>query len=249
MMNNETPLIITGMHRSGTSLVAGFIHRSGIDLGSELVGAKKSNPFGHFEDMDILEFQRSVLLREFGHQMWVPQPPRLGEADKARAMELVSARQNKPYWGWKEPRTSLFLDFWDELLPDARYLFIVRHPLLVLDSLSRRNNTRVYHFWKHNTFLRAWLVYNQECLRFYQAQRARCTLVTLERVLQAPDAFVDLLSQRLTFEFDVQVFRALYDSTALTDKKSQRLPVSPRLYSKSLALYDQIARSDNLSRS
>lgn len=27
-------------------------------------------------------------------------------------------------WGWKDPITTLFLDFWEKKLPEAKYLFI-----------------------------------------------------------------------------------------------------------------------------
>lgn len=240
-MNSDQPLIVTGMHRSGTSLVARFIHHSGIDLGDEFVGANKSNPYGHFEDIEIVEFQRSIMLRECGHSMWVSHLPRFTDADRTRARGMISARQKKPYWGWKEPRTCLFLDFWNDLLPDAYYLFVFRHPLLVLDSLSRRNKTRFYHLGKHNRFVHSWMLYNEECFRFHEQHRSRCILAMLELVLQTPENFVDLLSKRLRIEFDVGVFRALYDPTALVHRPNRRLLVSPSLRLRSLSLYDQLA--------
>jgi hypothetical protein len=241
-MDSDTPIIIAGMHRSGTSLVARFIHHSGIDLGDEFVGAKRSNPYGHFEDVEILEFQRGVLMREFGHSMWVPGPPRLTDADRGRAMDLVSARKTKSCWGWKEPRTCLFLDFWSSLLPGAYCLFVVRHPLLVLDSLSRRNRTKFYTFWKHDRFLQAWFAYNRECFRFYQQNRSRCILVMLEWALTNPDLFADLLTERLAFGFDGDLFRTLYDPMALAREQSQRLLVSPRLRNRSLGFFERMQR-------
>lgn len=241
-MNNETPIIITGMHRSGTSLMAGFIHRSGIDLGDKLLGARSSNIYGHFEDVEILEFHREILERQFGHQMWVPQPPRLMDADRRRAVALISARQHKTFWGWKDPRTCLFLDFWNELLPAAWYLFIVRRPDLVLHSLGKRNNTRFFHFWVHNTFLRSWLLYNHECYRFYLGHRSRCILVVLEHVLECPASVVDLLSERLAYDLDEAVFRASYDASVLTTRPKQRRLASPLLWHKCVSLYRKLSQ-------
>ena len=166
-MHSGTPIIIAGMHRSGTSLLARFVHDSGIDLGDKLLSANKSNIYGHYEDLEILEFHREILEQQFGHQMWVRGIPHMTDADRERAVALISARQHKPFWGWKDPRTCLFLDFWSYLLPDAHYLFIVRHPDLVLRSLSRRTSTRFYQFWTHNIFARSWLFYNQACDRFF----------------------------------------------------------------------------------
>jgi len=245
-MNYETPLLITGMHRSGTSLVANFVHHSGVCLGDDLVKAKPSNPYGHYEDVEILEFQRSILLREFRHSMWVPEPPRLLEEDRVRARDLIRARQRKPHWGWKEPRTSLFLDFWNDLLPKAYYLFVVRHPLLVVDSLRRRSGTRIYHIGKNNRFLQQWLIYSQECLRFHQQVKPRCLLVMIENVLQEPERFAALLTEHLGLEFSGELFRKLYDPSVLAHSPSQQLLVSPRLHSESVSLFSELQRIADL---
>ena len=245
-MNSDTPLIIAGMHRSGTSLLARFIHHSGVDLGDRFVGARPSNPFGHYEDVEILDFQQAILLREFGPSMWVPRLPPLTTADRSAAEDLLMARKEKSHWGWKEPRTSLFLDLWSELLPDAFYLFIVRHPLLVLDSLSRRNHTRFYHFNKHNTFLEAWLLYNRACFRFYLNHRPRCILITLEGLLEQMEQFAILLSERLSLNFDVEGMRMLYDPTILARDKRKRVLVSPVLRAECFSVYKQLSEAADL---
>ncbi|MGC9334371.1 MAG: hypothetical protein ACP5JJ_09505 [Anaerolineae bacterium] len=245
-MNRDTPIIITGMHRSGTSLVARFIHHSGIDLGDRFVGVKPSNPYGHYEDVEILEFQQGILLRQFGHSMWVPVLPPVTDADWSKAEDLVRIRREKSHWGWKEPRTSLFLYLWSELLPDAFYLFIVRHPLLVLDSLRRRTHTRFYHIGKHNTFLEAWLLYNQACFDFYLSHRPSSLLVTLEGALQQMERLALLLSQQMSISFDADEFGSLYDPTVLAREKKKQLLVSPMLYTKCLSFYQQLSESADL---
>ncbi len=238
------PLIITGMHRSGTSLMAGFFHRSGINLGDELMGARPSNPYGHFEDVGILEFHRSVLQRAFGHTLWVPGPPRPTVEERAKAEALVTARSNKGQaWGWKEPRTCLFLDLWSDLLPSAHFVFVIRHPRLVLDSLGRRNKTRFYHFWAHNRFLRGWQVYNAECLRFYQEKPSRCLLVCLESIVQAPKLVVDHLSLWLGVPLSVQVFQELYDPKVLAERPVQMRLASPWLYQSCMSLYRRMSQA------
>jgi hypothetical protein len=246
-MNRSMPLIITGMHRSGTSLIARFVHHSGVDLGDQFVGARASNPYGHYEDVEILELQQGILLREFGHSMWVPGPPPLTAADRAKARALVAVRKEKLHWGWKEPRTSLFLDLWDELLPDALFLFVARHPLLVLDSLSRRNRTRFYHFGKHARFLKSWLIYNRACLDFYQSHDPNCLFVTLEGVLQQMDSFARLLSERLSFAFDASVLRRLYDPGVLARKRRRQTLVSPALRAECLSFHDYLCKTADLA--
>ena len=124
--------------------------------------------------------------------------------------------------------------------PDARYVFVVRSPLLVLGSLSRRNRTQFYHFWKHNIFLKAWLIYNQACLSFFLQHRARCHFVVLEQILREPEIFIDSLANWLKFNFNTETFQDLYHPKALVHKKNNFLLVSPVLRSRCRSLYNKL---------
>jgi hypothetical protein len=57
-------------------------------------------------------------------------------------------------WGWKEPRTTLLLPFWQELVPDLRYVICIRNPIEVAHSLARRNGfapPRAIDLWMRYT--------------------------------------------------------------------------------------------------
>lgn len=56
-------LVIAGMHRSGTSLLANLVARGGVDLGTHLLPGSKGNRRGHFEDVDLVEFHERCLER------------------------------------------------------------------------------------------------------------------------------------------------------------------------------------------
>ncbi len=131
-------LVITGMHRSGTSLLASAAQRAGVDIGSELNPATRGNLRGHFEDVGFLHFHERFMERRsvpvFSPAMdWTP---RATPEEEAEARKLVARQAGKPLWGFKDPRTALFLDFWDPLLPNPFYLFVFRHPVEVVLSLA-----------------------------------------------------------------------------------------------------------------
>lgn len=140
-MTESKTLIIWGMHRSGTSLLASWLHACGLDLGSELLGEGIGNERGHYEDMDFLRLHERILnangikcgglLRTAPLQV----PPALH--DEMR--QLVARKCQSPQWGWKEPRTCLFSREYIDLLPQARHLVVYRHYALVVDSLVRRH--------------------------------------------------------------------------------------------------------------
>ena len=55
-------LIVTGMHRSGTSALAGALGVLGVDLGSNLMPANEDeNARGYFEDVELTAFNEALL--------------------------------------------------------------------------------------------------------------------------------------------------------------------------------------------
>lgn len=54
-------LVIAGMHRSGTSLVASLVASAGVHIGDRLMGPERGNLKGHFEDFDFCELHLKAL--------------------------------------------------------------------------------------------------------------------------------------------------------------------------------------------
>ena len=164
------PIVITGMHRSATSLVASLIQKAGVNIGDRLQGISRGNPRGHFEDSDFYDLHERMLQRR-GQSAFVQSLAFMCGAEEdeiAQARQLIERRQGEPVWGWKDPRTFPFLDFWHDLLPNPCYLFLFRHPLEVtLSLLGRGTDPEV--LISPSVALRAWWVYNDNILRFYRA--------------------------------------------------------------------------------
>jgi hypothetical protein len=147
---------VIGPPRSGTSLTTNILNLLGVDLGreDELMPAQPGqNPAGFWEHERLASFNEELLAavseRPFrGGEGWreavPPEPgwesgPRVGELRES-ARGLVSGSFGRsPLWGWKDPRTSLTLPFWHELVPDLLHVICVRHPLDVAASLHRRD--------------------------------------------------------------------------------------------------------------
>ena len=183
------PLVITGMHRSGTSLLASLFAGAGVNVGSRLVGASRGNDRGHWEDLDFYEFHaRALEVNGVGPEGFACAdellvPPAMRD-EAARVIAGKAAAQTR--WGWKDPRTTLFLDFWQSLLPEARYVFVVRSPWEVADSLFRRGDAI---FLRHPAFaVRVWHHYNRRIVDFYLAHRSQCILKDVTQVAANPAA-------------------------------------------------------------
>lgn len=134
------PLLILGMHRSGTSFLAGSLQAAGLALD----GASewdRHNRRGNRERRDLMEFHEAMLARR-GHSWKAPPegPVAWTDAERAEARALTdgAGAAGRP-WGFKDPRTLLMAEGWLELFPRARLIGIVRHPGPVARSLGARS--------------------------------------------------------------------------------------------------------------
>src|SRR5215469_4551353 len=103
-------IIVLGMHRSGTSALAGMLHHLGVALGDDLMPATADNPRGYWEHRDIVAIN-DRLMTELG-RAWHdvrPLPPMWENQDAAArariAIEAVLQRDfaEAPVWGLKDP--------------------------------------------------------------------------------------------------------------------------------------------------
>jgi len=192
-------LIISGMHRSGTSLLASLCQTAGLHIGERLMGPAESNPVGHFEDLDFYDFhQRALAANGLGKEGFVATTEAIHVPGplQAVAKELIATRNKLTQpWGWKDPRTVLFLDFWNSLLPNARWVFVVREPSQVIDSLFRRGDPA---FLDNPTFaLNVWRHYNEIVRTFVRRHSDRCLVMDVSQIGNDPQAVIDTIRNRL----------------------------------------------------
>jgi len=188
-LRSLTPaLVVAGMHRSGTSLVASLVAGAGVSMGTRLLAAGRGNARGHFEDLDFQEFhQRALRANGLHGDGIVPAgQPAVPEGLEPRAHELVAARRamGKP-WGWKDPRTLLFLDFWSEVAPEASWLLVFRSPWEVADSLYRRLDETTTS--DPLLAIHAWMHANRLLLDFARRHPGRCLIRELGQVTAEPE--------------------------------------------------------------
>jgi len=128
-------------------MVARALSLCGLNLGQDdqLLGPSDSNPLGHFEHAGFLRINEG-LLAHFGASWHNPPQLQQGwETDAslshlaAEARQLVGTFSESAVWGWKEPRTTLFVPFWKSIVPSLRFVICLRSPLDVARSLQARN--------------------------------------------------------------------------------------------------------------
>ena len=163
-------VIILGMHRSGTSLLAGCLEAAGLNLG-EVNNAAAHNRMGNKENASIRSLN-NVLLEDSGAGWRRPPSGQIPwrPADEKRGEAIVGPylRAARP-WGFKDPRTVWTIEGWLRLLPDAYMIGVFRHPARVARSLAARSVAR--RPLGPEEALSLWCAYNSELLRLQRKYR------------------------------------------------------------------------------
>lgn len=222
-------LVIAGMHRSGTSLMAHYLSECGLFMGDKLLDVELNRSQvsyrGHHEDKEFLEFHKEVLKKKWisafpTHSFRLP--IRVGKQDREVALELVRSRAELPQWGWKDPRTTLFLEFWDEVIDNPRYLFLIRHPLSVVDSLLRRGNEK--HINRHPiNGLKTWRIYNQLVLDFWQKHQDSSIIYDIDELIHFPDQIRQVLIEKFGFELEKIPLDKVFSKSAFKTEHSAQV--------------------------
>jgi hypothetical protein len=158
------PVVVLGMHRSGTSSLAGCLQEAGLYLG-EVVEQAPHNARGNRESLRIRAVNDMVLEHNGGS--W-DKPPRVIKWDDELRIQrdnAVAAHVTRVgRWGFKDPRTVLTIDFWAEAYPHLELVGTFRHPLSVARSLRERGR------WSLERGLALWSAYNERLLSLHGAR-------------------------------------------------------------------------------
>ena len=196
MTGGRSPgVIVAGMHRSSTSLVAAAFADCGYRLAPDLLPPAPDNPKGYFEDERMHVLHRRLL--EAYDTAW-DLSPRLRELrrDELRipdhlhdaTRKLVDYYRSSGPWVWKNPRATLFLEEWARWFPEAIFVICVRSPAAVVDSMLRRDDrmrisTRrsFYRLRRRFRGLSIWRSYNLMAFRFVRHHPDRAVVVRIPR--------------------------------------------------------------------
>lgn len=149
-----TAIVVLGMHRSGTSCLAGMLASAGLASAGAAV-RNWDNARGHFEALEMVRLNEAVLAHSGGH--WLSPPPTLRWHDDhavARDRLLCDVIDGRSAL-LKDPRTLLCLPFWRASSVPFHVIGIVRHPLAVARSLEAWRGTPL------NEGLALWLAHNR----------------------------------------------------------------------------------------
>ncbi|MEN8134878.1 MAG: sulfotransferase [Thermodesulfobacteriota bacterium] len=154
----EDPVIIVGMHRSGTTILAKLLSECGLFIGKKLDTHNEAIFFKSLNDRVL----------HIAHTYWdnplniehLFSNKRTSGAVEIEMRKVVSGKDflfdyvgwentlkffRNPFfsWGWKEPRTTVTLPLWLSIFPKAKIIYVYRNGIDVANSLTEREKKRI----------------------------------------------------------------------------------------------------------
>lgn len=190
-------IVVLGMHRSGTSAMAGLLSKAGISFGRNLMPPHRDNPKGYFEDNAILNINDAILtaIRSSWYDITpLKFSPEKIKSKKARLMRYVKKQiKRSPILGVKDPRIIRLLPVWLPIIKSLRitprFIIVVRDVREVCRSLNKRN---------HMSCLYAsvlWALENLRCERYTRGLDR--IFINYDDLIKNPFACMNKIKDRL----------------------------------------------------
>lgn len=175
MQNNSScsPVIILGMHRSGTSMIATILEEFGLFMGkkkdinheavfflnlNDWLLQQSGGAWDHPENISYLLDNtevRALAVLYIRHLLNTPRV--ICYLGLRKYLRYRSPFNLKIPWGWKDPRNTYTLPLWLDLFPNAKVIHIYRNGVDVANSLMKRGQQELKAIsqwmerlkWKH----------------------------------------------------------------------------------------------------
>jgi hypothetical protein len=192
--------IILGMHKSGTTLIAEILHKSGIYMGQDFDSGQNYYSGNHYESYLANVINAELLKIPFGHSSLKQM-----NFEKIIRQQLKSYQQNRsqgicqyisqmnqayPQWGMKSPWLTFTYDAWAKYLPDHRLILVYRHPWDVFLHYFKKNGwLKKITAWKS---IRRWDEYNRKILKIFRQSNTdpnSCLIIRYDQLLHDHSQF------------------------------------------------------------
>ena len=163
MSNNQTCILVLGMHRSGTSALAGALSILDVYLGRELMEANFANEKGYFENSSLYEENEKLLAQI--NSSW--DDMFYGETKLEQVKDYADLKQSikkefeySNVFAIKDPRLVYLFPVYEKVLKELdiniKIIIPFRNPLEVANSLNRRDGMsleKAMLLWGYNVLL------------------------------------------------------------------------------------------------
>tara|TARA_B100000029_G_scaffold179367_1_gene176910 strand:+ start:194 stop:928 length:735 start_codon:yes stop_codon:yes gene_type:complete len=222
--------IVLGMHRSGTSTVAGILHLNNISMGtyqSFWPRPLPQNPKGFYENFDFRKINDKMLKKAGytvkSYETEIPEPIVSDRLKKSMIKMVNKYESDFDDWGWKDPRTCVTMPQWlDVFLENGikdkiKIIFVTRKAIAVARSLKKRNELPLDHG------LNLWKSYTERAFDFCQHTELPTFYMSFEGLLESPEIHCEKLFDFLDRSFEPKIVTQFVDKKISTSGKGEAI--------------------------
>ena len=232
-------IIITGMHRSGTSCLAGSLQQNGLYLG-KVYEHSTYNLKGNRENAQIMALNDSVLKTSGGSWDNLPEQISWTDEEAKKRDQIITGFVNKAEkkWGFKDPRALFTLPFWQEGLAEIQLVASLRHPLLVAKSLHKR--AIALNYGDKMTVIKGlelWESYNKYLLSYVTEKEF--PIISFDQPQASYLLAINILCQKVSLEKRESDLNSLFIEPSLINQKLE--DHNDLIPDRMINLYDQLS--------
>ena len=132
----ETFPVLCAVH-SGSSMIAGAMHKMGVDMTKKATKTDSWHPRGTFERHDFMVLNNKILKQIDGSWNNPPDEEKLITVGFGDEIKKLLEDHQKPKWGWKCPRNCLTIPVWHPHLENPKYIVLRREMKHMISSWTR----------------------------------------------------------------------------------------------------------------
>ncbi len=201
----DSPILITGCARSGTSLIAGIIDASGA-FGGQMFGPNSFNARGMFENKYIRqEMVKPYLSAIYADPMGQSPLPIASTVPIVQDWNLVFTKRmveegylDGPVF-YKGAKACLMWPVWAAAFPFARWIIVRRKTKEIVDSCLR---TPFMRAWDKASKWEDWVDHHKQCFREMKAANLNTFEVWPENIIKGDLSEVKDMLQWLDLDWD-----------------------------------------------
>ncbi len=181
----ENVFLVIGMHKSGTTLIAQTLQRSGVNMGWDIDEEKEEYGGNQCESPEVNAINNTILGTEGKNSLEIVPPFEWNQGEEVKGQARVFLQKQQETgekWGFKDPRTIFAYPVWKKVLPEHRLIGVFRDLYGVLRHyLGGKRGKKA----RRRTIVQAWVAYNRALLEVMKNTPQE------DRLLLNYDAFLD----------------------------------------------------------
>ena len=248
-MNRQ--LIIAGFHRSGTSMLAQELHNAGLFVGENLMPPSLANIDGYYEDLDIVAIHDRIL--ECNDTDWQHcentdfKVPLTYEQQINNIADKYTRKHCQ--WGFKDPRSTFFLNKWYKTLKNPYTIIVYRHYNETTESLLHREsrhllshvNPSALRFWKESELAnKMWLAYNQKLVQ-HALDNPDTTIIVSHKALLEGLPIISILDDKFDIKLNADE-KTIIEPLRPRSEVLSPLPIENELYQELETTWNQLEK-------